>query len=450
MERIASASATLGRPYFESRSRLSRPRSSLQTIAKTLAAISAVGPVACGGSAPPPESAVEASEVPAATEATPAPSAEPAAEPARRGSRDGSRADERRSRSQRSGRPQRPPQNLLPQRPPPRRLLPRRSPPPRRRRQAPRPAVVPEPAAESMTADGAPASASQAARSVLPNGVGLGLRWEFLEEVLDGPPLDVAFFEVSPENYMRRGGFTPPRSSGSAIVIVCSRMGSRSRSAATALPIAPFSRSFATSSCVSARLFTPTISRSRSPASACCTSFCRSSSNRRRSRGFLTTYAPRRTRSGYRSPSKAPPTTATRGGERCRKSEFIARTLEASGAGLLLDVNNVYVNSRNHGFDPSTSSPSSARARRSTPRRRSLELEMGPFDRHARSPVLPEVEELLGFVIERTGPRPVLLERDNDVPPCRPHECEVARLRGVYDRALSRRALQEESRAVGA
>ena len=41
------------------------------------------------------------------------------------------------------------------------------------------------------------------------SGVGLGLRWDFLEEVLDGPELDVAFFEVSPENYMRRGGWYP-------------------------------------------------------------------------------------------------------------------------------------------------------------------------------------------------------------------------------------------------
>src|ERR1700755_2417208 len=47
------------------------------------------------------------------------------------------------------------------------------------------------------------------AEGTLPNGVGLGLRWEFLEEVLDGPVLDLAFFEVSPENYMRRGGYYP-------------------------------------------------------------------------------------------------------------------------------------------------------------------------------------------------------------------------------------------------
>ncbi len=38
-------------------------------------------------------------------------------------------------------------------------------------------------------------------------GVGLGLRWDFLDEVIEGPALDVAFWEVSPENHMRRGGY---------------------------------------------------------------------------------------------------------------------------------------------------------------------------------------------------------------------------------------------------
>ena len=40
-------------------------------------------------------------------------------------------------------------------------------------------------------------------------GVGLGLRWDFLEEVVDGQQLPLDFFEVSPENYMRRGGYYP-------------------------------------------------------------------------------------------------------------------------------------------------------------------------------------------------------------------------------------------------
>src|SRR5260221_11430103 len=40
-------------------------------------------------------------------------------------------------------------------------------------------------------------------------GVGLGLRWDFLEELLADPPADVDFFEVSPENYLGRGGYYP-------------------------------------------------------------------------------------------------------------------------------------------------------------------------------------------------------------------------------------------------
>jgi uncharacterized protein (UPF0276 family) len=47
------------------------------------------------------------------------------------------------------------------------------------------------------------------ASSFARDGVGLGLRWDFLEEVVDGPPLPLDFFEVSPENYMRRGGYYP-------------------------------------------------------------------------------------------------------------------------------------------------------------------------------------------------------------------------------------------------
>ncbi|MCA9689203.1 MAG: DUF692 family protein, partial [Myxococcales bacterium] len=43
-----------------------------------------------------------------------------------------------------------------------------------------------------------------------PTGVGLGLRWAFIDEVEAGAaPSSIAFFEVSPENYMRRGGYFP-------------------------------------------------------------------------------------------------------------------------------------------------------------------------------------------------------------------------------------------------
>ena len=44
----------------------------------------------------------------------------------------------------------------------------------------------------------------QSAPPIGPTGVGLGLRWEFLEEVLEGPALDVAFFEVIENPRQRR------------------------------------------------------------------------------------------------------------------------------------------------------------------------------------------------------------------------------------------------------
>ena len=51
-----------------------------------------------------------------------------------------------------------------------------------------------------------------------PVGVGLGLRWDFLDDLLerlDDPDRRaelegvVPYWEVSPENYMRRGGYIP-------------------------------------------------------------------------------------------------------------------------------------------------------------------------------------------------------------------------------------------------
>jgi uncharacterized protein (UPF0276 family) len=44
----------------------------------------------------------------------------------------------------------------------------------------------------------------------------------------------------------------------------------------------------------------------------------------------------------------------------------------------------------------------------------------------------------LAFTLARTGPRPVLLERDNEIPPLSELLNEVQTLRAVYDRAVQR------------
>ena len=97
--------------------------------------------------------------------------------------------------------------------------------------------------------------------------------------------------------------------------------------------------------------------------------------------------------------------------------EFIGRILEASGAKLLLDINNVYVNGFNHHFNPYRFIDAL------DPERVAychiaghLEYRDDLFiDTHGM-PVKEEVWQLMRY-LRRKKPLPVLLERDNNIPP---------------------------------
>jgi uncharacterized protein (UPF0276 family) len=60
--------------------------------------------------------------------------------------------------------------------------------------------------------------------------------------------------------------------------------------------------------------------------------------------------------------------------------------------------------------------------------------------------VIEEVRELLSFTVERTGPVPVLLERDNEIPKLDELLTEVEELTRYYELGLARRG----KRASGA
>lgn len=119
------------------------------------------------------------------------------------------------------------------------------------------------------------------------------------------------------------------------------------------------------------------------------------------------------------------------------EAEFVARVVERSEAGLLLDVNNVYVNSVNHGYDPYA-------FLRALPLDRVVEIHIAGHERRESgliidthgAEVIDPVYDLLAYALERTGPVPVLLERDNDVPPLAVLLEEVARVRSVYSRVM--------------
>ncbi|MDE0489931.1 MAG: DUF692 domain-containing protein, partial [Gammaproteobacteria bacterium] len=113
-------------------------------------------------------------------------------------------------------------------------------------------------------------------------------------------------------------------------------------------------------------------------------------------------------------------------------AEFLAAVLEEADCGLLLDVNNVYVNSVNHGYDPRAFLDA-------IPADRVLYLHTAGhydeapdllIDTHGAS-VKEEVWELLAHAYKRLGPRPTVLERDFNQPPLPELLAEVTRIRDV-------------------
>jgi uncharacterized protein len=98
------------------------------------------------------------------------------------------------------------------------------------------------------------------------------------------------------------------------------------------------------------------------------------------------------------------------------EAAFLSRMVERTGCGLLLDVNNVYVNAQNHGYDARASIDALPLAAvgqiHLAGHTRTDEL---LIDTHGAR-VCPEVLELYRYVLERTGPVSTLLEWDNDIP----------------------------------
>lgn len=96
---------------------------------------------------------------------------------------------------------------------------------------------------------------------------------------------------------------------------------------------------------------------------------------------------------------------------------FMAEMVRRTGCGILLDLNNVYVNAVNFGLDPLdflTTIPTHA----------VQEIHLAGFDRFGRllidthgQPVYPEVWSLYQWAIRHFGPRPTLIEWDTNMPP---------------------------------
>jgi uncharacterized protein (UPF0276 family) len=96
--------------------------------------------------------------------------------------------------------------------------------------------------------------------------------------------------------------------------------------------------------------------------------------------------------------------------------EFLTEVVEAADCGILLDVNNIYVSSRNHGFDPRT-------YLEAVPAGRVAQIHVAGHSRFEKyvldthdHPVLDQVWSLYARAIERCGPTATLLEWDDRIP----------------------------------
>ena len=97
--------------------------------------------------------------------------------------------------------------------------------------------------------------------------------------------------------------------------------------------------------------------------------------------------------------------------------DFVAQLLARAHCGLLLDVNNVYVNSQNFSFDPQ-------RYFTALPWDRVREVHVAGFEREAdllidthSRPVCSDVQQLLSTVLPRCAPTlPIVLEWDTNLP----------------------------------
>ena len=124
-------------------------------------------------------------------------------------------------------------------------------------------------------------------------------------------------------------------------------------------------------------------------------------------------------------------------GRELSELEFVNAVLAEADCDLLLDVNNIYVNSINFGYDP-YEFLAGIDAARTQYLHLAGHYEQGPdlrIDTHGAEVIEP-VWKLLGAAFDRHGTVPVLLERDFNFPPFNELLGEVDRIRALQAAAL--------------
>jgi uncharacterized protein (UPF0276 family) len=306
------------------------------------------------------------------------------------------------------------------------------------------------------------------------HGVGLALRWEWLDDLVDwqaaaeagdaaAPPID--FLEVSPENYMKRGGRYPD-----ALAWLAERYPIVTHGLTLSLggtdPLdheyledlarvleavrSPWHSDHMCFSASGGRVLHELL-----PVSYKHRAVARIADRVREARDALSVPLAVENVSAYWHPGSA----------ELGEAEFLRRVCEAADCGLLLDVNNAYVNCINFGLDIDDWMAAA-------PLDRVTQIHVAGHEwfsadeRGLGDPCEPGVREavavdthgadapapvlrLLERVLVRTGPVPVLLERDHNIPPLRDLIGEVVRIREIAERLTRATEHDAAGRQVG-
>jgi uncharacterized protein (UPF0276 family) len=268
-------------------------------------------------------------------------------------------------------------------------------------------------------------------------GVGLGLRWEFLGDLLRDMPASIPFLEISPENYMRRGGYHrealgrlmsayPMLTHGLTMSLggidpLDETYLAELRSFLAEVR-APWHSDHLCFGSVGGRMLHDLLPIGFTEAAV-----LRVSERIERAQDALGLPLAIENISFYLHPGK----------KQMGEAEFIARVCERADCLLMLDVNNAYVNATNFGFDVDE-------WMRTVPLHRVVQMHIAGHDWVPEDELIIDthgadvpdpVLALFERVLPKTGPVPVVLERDQRIPPFTELLAELAKIRAVYERA---------------
>lgn len=117
--------------------------------------------------------------------------------------------------------------------------------------------------------------------------------------------------------------------------------------------------------------------------------------------------------------------------------EFIVELVKRTDCYLLLDVNNVYVSSVNHGFAPTTYIDA-------IPQDKVAQIHLAGHEKHNEyiidthdHPICQEVFDLYAYTLKKMGMKPTMIERDDHIPPLNELLEELEQVKQIAHHALN-------------